>query len=51
MQIGLESLIDDELAAYVQESRIFNATLDASAGAQPQCRRHVKTDPRAATEF
>lgn len=36
MQIGLESLIDDELAAYVEESRIFNATLDASAGVQPQ---------------
>ena len=36
MQIGLDSLIDDELAAYVEESRNFNATLDASAGAQPQ---------------
>jgi acetyl esterase/lipase len=36
MQIGLESLIDAELAAYVEESRSFNATLDASAGAQSQ---------------
>jgi acetyl esterase len=36
MQIGLESLIDEELAAHVEESRNFNATLGASTGAQPQ---------------
>jgi acetyl esterase/lipase len=31
MQIGLESLIEDELTAYVEESRSFNATMNASA--------------------
>ena len=36
MQIGLDRLIDDELAVHVEESRNFNATLDASAGTQPQ---------------
>jgi acetyl esterase len=36
MQIGLESLIDAELAAYVEESRSFNAASGASAGARAQ---------------
>jgi acetyl esterase len=31
MQIGLESLIDAELAAYVEESRDFNAAMGASS--------------------
>src|SRR5579864_1742756 len=36
MQVGLESLINEELAAYAEESRSFNATLAASTGAEPQ---------------
>jgi len=32
MQIGLDSLIDEELAAYVRESREFNAVSDAHDG-------------------
>jgi acetyl esterase len=36
MQIGLESLIDEELAAYVDKSRSFYAARSASAANQPQ---------------
>jgi acetyl esterase len=36
MQIGLESLIDEELAAYVDESRAFYAARTASRGTDPQ---------------
>lgn len=36
MQIGLESLIDEELAAYLDESRSFYVARSASAGNQPQ---------------
>jgi acetyl esterase len=36
MQIGLESLIDAELAAYVEESREFNAASSASSGTHSQ---------------
>ncbi len=35
MQVGLEQLIDEELAAYVEESRRFNAASKAAAGDQP----------------
>lgn len=36
MQLGMESLIDAELAAYVEESRAFYAARAASRGADPQ---------------
>jgi acetyl esterase/lipase len=35
MQIGLESLVDVKLAAYVEESRTLSAKLSADAGPQP----------------
>jgi acetyl esterase/lipase len=35
MQIGLKHLIDDDLAAYVEESRTFNAASAASTSAAP----------------
>ncbi|HEY2006354.1 MAG TPA: alpha/beta hydrolase [Solirubrobacteraceae bacterium] len=35
MQIGLESLVDVKLAAYVEESRMLSARLSADAGPQP----------------
>lgn len=35
MQIGWESLIDEELAAYIDESRRFYATRSANTGAEP----------------
>lgn len=36
MEVGLNQLIDDELAAYVEDSRAFLAASAASAGSQPQ---------------
>jgi acetyl esterase len=36
VQIGLDSLIDEELRAYVEESRNFNGKLAASTAAQSQ---------------
>jgi acetyl esterase len=36
MRVGLDRLIDEELAAYAEESRNFHAALAASTGAQPQ---------------
>jgi acetyl esterase/lipase len=36
MQLGLESLIDTELAAYAEESRRFNAASDAGGGTDSQ---------------
>jgi len=36
MEVGLKRLIDEELAAYVEESRAFNAASEAAADGQPQ---------------
>ena len=36
MEVGLTHLIDKGSAAYVEESRTFNAAVQAAAGDQPQ---------------
>jgi hypothetical protein len=36
VEVGLRQLVDGELAAYVGESRQFNAAAEAAAGGQPQ---------------